>query len=167
MTKLNALRAAWIKDLQDHKPENAKQVTAQDFISVHGQNMTFEHVGIDVVHEANSKETFDNNIYAVFFSKWKNKTILIPLTIEDMQAISKVNEQYAKLRGETDAGVRHLKMQLKKAADNVIVHLPYITNRFPSSPAERAMNIASRYQPQWPEVSHSDLSSSCGAFTSS
>ena len=28
------------------------------------------------------------------------------------------------------------------------------------------LNMFSRNQPQWPEVSHSDLSSSCGAFTS-
>ena len=35
-----------------------------------------------------------------------------------------------------------------------------------SSPADFAMNMFSRNQPQWPEVSHSDLSSSCGALTS-
>ena len=30
-----------------------------------------------------------------------------------------------------------------------------------------AMNMLSRYQPQWPEISHKCLSSTCGAFTSS
>jgi hypothetical protein len=33
-------------------------------------------------------------------------------------------------------------------------------------PADFTANMFSRYQPQWPEVSHSDLSSICGALTS-